>query len=491
MRQHQEQQRQRMRAQQEQERMMERRQRGSRPEAIEESMIDDYEELELEKQEKKKKSLLSFLKKKKKNSSYFDSVRIFTLASSYFPSIYDLENDLTMVTFKEYPEFPSRCSLQTSEDQFYQLRSQHRACRRKNIEKHHLTIETLLTESKEFCCFVFDSFDCEDNILKQCDQRSADMNNAEKEKLVDACGQWTQKRCAEVIYGSNSYWWLEAGAGGIAAILSIFGASWLVGSYRKILWANLIGKKLPIEFLNEFQSQPNWRHRIFSKCLKFALTKSSNHLIKIVDLPESKDSMVNLLESIPKSSNEPKNLIIDTENQMRLSIDSTERPKSWNTSPEPPSLVAVKEIITEKLDISNKIEDPIWDFVPSKTLNTSSELIPDKLVDKEFHFRKVPIPNPKTDRPQKIPEFSWEEILQRKELAKVNKQFLLQYKHWFMEKKWPMTIKEIDKMHSKQIDKTVVDFFLNINEKPTNELDTSLKSKKKKKKFGFRKSKIQ
>ncbi|UXI21314.1 chromatin accessibility complex protein 1 [Sarcoptes scabiei] len=78
------------------------------------------------------------------DSSYFDSVRIFTLASSYFPSIYDLENDLTMVTFKEYPEFPSRCSLQTSEDQFYQLRSQHRACRRKNIEKHHLTIETLV-----------------------------------------------------------------------------------------------------------------------------------------------------------------------------------------------------------------------------------------------------------------------------------------------------------------------------------------------------------
>ncbi|KAF7493786.1 hypothetical protein SSS_06232 [Sarcoptes scabiei] len=176
-----------------------------------------------------------------------------------------LPDDEILLPYKDIWAYPSVCVANVSIN-LAQSSLDFRNCQLQNAKKTGLTFLNLLTDSQQFCCFLKNILDCETKLLLECDQEYATINSAEINQLKRGCVVWTMNRCE---LNKKIPEWVYIVSGTTSGIIIVGISVYLFfGSYRRVLWANMIRRPLDAEFVTNLLDRPDWRHKYFSGMLK-------------------------------------------------------------------------------------------------------------------------------------------------------------------------------------------------------------------------------
>ncbi|UXI21319.1 hypothetical protein NH340_JMT07262 [Sarcoptes scabiei] len=147
-----------------------------------------------------------------------------------FNVIVERDASIKMVPYKENFEFPIVCKIKQSETNENHLREEFSKCRESNIVLYSITIKTILTRSKEFCCFLQHVLRCETKILERCDVDLKENNHQEMTKMIEnGCIDFDWPQCDYLSKTKISKWTMKKGIKVFQWILSILGSTVFFG----------------------------------------------------------------------------------------------------------------------------------------------------------------------------------------------------------------------------------------------------------------------
>ncbi|KAF7493803.1 hypothetical protein SSS_08744 [Sarcoptes scabiei] len=175
--------------------------------------------------------------------------------------------EIIVIPYKYSYGFPTFCQLNITQQKYELLRLHYQKCQDDNVKQFDLTAQNMLTDSKEFCCFLKSVLECEKVILTQCDPSYNEFNTEETEQLMQGCLLWPVNKCLieKKLNQKSTPDWVYITSGTVGgAIIVLATAYWLLGSYRRMLWANFAGRGVNLDLVSNILQRRNWTKKILN-----------------------------------------------------------------------------------------------------------------------------------------------------------------------------------------------------------------------------------
>ncbi|UXI21316.1 hypothetical protein NH340_JMT07259 [Sarcoptes scabiei] len=255
------------------------------------------------------------------------------------------QETLAQVPYKEFYGLPLECNSDRNLVETYQK------CQNDSISAWKLKPEQLLTDSKEFCCFMKKVLSCETEPLRDCDEEYAKENSDETNQLLSACSE-SSLACQTAAQKDDESIWIII----ISAVLSALGMAGL-GFYcyplRKFFLSKFTGKHLDLNYYNAIKN--GWRMKILPRRFTTIKTQDLTDPSNVLEAAIRTDTTTIETRSSPVVTTETLAEKLSLKDADRVSLHATETPVKIDIDS---NVVASKQDLVISIE-SKQISSPI------------------------------------------------------------------------------------------------------------------------------------